>query len=208
MAQYLDKSGLTQVWNNIDNLFARKKNLATINGQAIYGEDSAPAITIDLSLYKIVTTLPSTLADIDINKIYLIKGTGKNGNQYNEYMYLGDTSGTYDEKNWELIGSYDAGSIDLSKYETKDDHNSSITALQTTISDTYATQSALSDEASTRQAADSALSTRIGNLAVFKTVKVTNGSADSSIASFVIKIPPSSAILTPPKVSLLATGNR
>lgn len=183
MAQYLDKSGLTQVWNNIDNLFARKKNLATINGQAIYGEDSAPAITIDLSLYKIVTTLPSTLADIDINKIYLIKGTGKNGNQYNEYMYLGDTSGTYDEKNWELIGSYDAGSIDLSKYETKDDHNSSITALQTTISDTYATQSALSDEASTRQAADSALSTRIGNLAVFKTVKVTNGSADSSIVA-------------------------
>lgn len=183
MAQYLDKAGLTQVWNNIDNLFARKKNLATINGQAIYGENSAPAITIDLSLYKIVTTLPSTLADININKIYLVKGTGKNSNNYNEYMYLGDTSGTYDANKWELIGSYDSNSIDLSKYETKDDHNTDIETLQSTIASTYATQSALSNEASTRQAADSAFSTRISNLAIFKTVKVTSGSADSSIVA-------------------------
>lgn len=70
--------------------------LKTINGQAIEGEGD---ITIDLSLYKVVTTLPT--ADIDENKIYLVAdASGKDKNVYEEYIYVAGK--------WELLGKYKA----------------------------------------------------------------------------------------------------
>lgn len=74
--------------------------LKTINGQAIEGEGD---ITIDLSLYKVVTTLPT--ADIDENKIYLVAdASGKDKNVYEEYIYVAGK--------WELLGKYKAA-VDL-----------------------------------------------------------------------------------------------
>lgn len=83
-------------------------NIKTINGESVLGSGD---ITIDLSLYKVVTELPTS--DIDTNKIYLIisKVEG-DANKYTEYIYVNDT--------WEKLGEYTA-SIDLSPYLKSED---------------------------------------------------------------------------------------
>lgn len=77
----------------------------TVNGQDIKGEGN---IKIDLSLYKVVTELPT--ADIDETKIYLKLGDANvpgAQNAYIEYMYVNNA--------WEKVGEYKAD-IDLTPY--------------------------------------------------------------------------------------------
>lgn len=76
--------------------------LKTVNGQSIYGSGN---VTIDLSLYKIVSELPTQ--DIDATKIYLVLGTAGSQNTYTEYIYTGTA--------WEKLGEYKAD-IDLTPY--------------------------------------------------------------------------------------------
>ena len=74
---------------------------------------------IDTTLYELApnNTLPSTLADINKNHIYLVKAdTAGTNNVYAEYIYTG-TSATYDDTKWEKLGEVTA-SIDLSGYAT------------------------------------------------------------------------------------------
>lgn len=84
---------------------------------------------IDNTLYELAPndTLPSTLADINKNHIYLVKAdtTGTN-NVYAEYIYTG-TSATYDATKWEKLGEVTA-SVDLSGYYTKTDADKKITS--------------------------------------------------------------------------------
>ena len=85
--------------------------LKTINGHTLYGEGN---VEIDLSLYKVVTTLPTT--GIDANKIYLVlSGTSGTQNKYTEYIYTADPSGTYSASAWEELGKYTA-KVDLTPY--------------------------------------------------------------------------------------------
>jgi len=78
-------------------------NVKTINGSSIFGSGD---ITIDLTLYKVVTSLPTS--SIDSNKIYLVvSGTQGTNNKYTEYIYVNSA--------WEKIGEYTA-SVDLSAY--------------------------------------------------------------------------------------------
>lgn len=77
----------------------------TVNGKDIRGEGN---IEIDLSLYKVVTELPT--ADIDPTKIYLKLGDSNvpgAQNAYIEYMYVNGK--------WEKVGEYKAD-IDLTPY--------------------------------------------------------------------------------------------
>lgn len=77
----------------------------TINGNDIKGEGN---IEIDLSLYKVVTELPT--ADINVSKIYLVPDptSPEDGNNvYIEYMYVAGK--------WEKMGEYKT-SIDLTPY--------------------------------------------------------------------------------------------
>lgn len=77
----------------------------TVNGEDIKGEGN---IKIDLSLYKVVTELPT--ADIDETKIYLKLGDANvpgAQNAYIEYMYVNNA--------WEKVGEYKAD-IDLTPY--------------------------------------------------------------------------------------------
>jgi len=78
-------------------------NVKTINGSSIFGTGD---ITIDLTLYKVVTSLPTS--SIDSNKIYLVvSDTQGTNNKYTEYIYVNSA--------WEKIGEYTA-SVDLSAY--------------------------------------------------------------------------------------------
>lgn len=86
------------------------KKFKTINGETITGEGD---ITIDLTLYKVVTALPTE--GIDDKKIYLVKNAaGKDNDVYTEYVYV-----TADKK-WEKLGEYKS-TVDLTPYALKSD---------------------------------------------------------------------------------------
>lgn len=71
---------------------------------------------LDTTVAEVVTALPTT----NIKKhIYLIKDTdGINQNQYEEYIYTGNTSATYDASKWEKLGDFRA-TVDLKDYAKK-----------------------------------------------------------------------------------------
>lgn len=71
---------------------------------------------LDNTVAEVVTALPKT----NIKKhIYLIKdASGVTQNQYEEYIYTGDTSATYDASKWEKLGDFRA-TVDLADYAKK-----------------------------------------------------------------------------------------
>lgn len=71
---------------------------------------------LDTTVAEVVTALPTT----NIKKhIYLIKdASGVKQNQYEEYIYTGDTSATYDASKWEKLGDF-RSTVDLANYYTK-----------------------------------------------------------------------------------------
>lgn len=68
---------------------------------------------LDTTVAEVVTTLPTT----NIKKhIYLVKDTsGVTQNQYEEYIYTGNISATYDASKWEKLGDFRA-TVDLAGY--------------------------------------------------------------------------------------------
>lgn len=107
-----DKKGVAQGFATLDadaKLTADQlPTLKTINGSSIVGDGD---IELDLSLYKIVSSLPTE--NIDENKIYLVADANNvEGNLYDEYVYANGA--------WEKLGSYRA-SIELDQYLNEDD---------------------------------------------------------------------------------------
>lgn len=86
---------------------------------------------LDTTVAEVVTALPTT----NIKKhIYLIKDTGGvTQNQYEEYIYTGDTSATYDASKWEKLGDFRA-TVDLADYAKKSEAVNNATASQTPTS--------------------------------------------------------------------------
>lgn len=96
-----------------------------IAGSGIDITDNVVSCVLDLTLYKIVSELPTE--DIDTTKIYLVVDSeGTHGNLYKEYIYV--------DGEWDLLGEYKAD-IDLSPYLTKVE-----------AADTYATKLELQQE--------------------------------------------------------------
>jgi len=148
--KFLSKDGVTRLWGlmktyvtsvktsletSINGVAADKQdtlvsgtNIKTVNGQSLLGSGD---ITIDLTLYKLVETLPTE--GIDENKIYLVKsGASGADNVYTEYMYVSSA--------WEKIGEYSA-SVDLSPYMKTADANAAfiktVSVSGTTVTLTY-----------------------------------------------------------------------
>ena len=72
---------------------------------------------IDTTFAEVVTALPKT----NIKKhIYLIKVFGVTQNQYEEYIYTGDTNAEYDDSKWEKLGNF-TPTVDLADYAKKTD---------------------------------------------------------------------------------------
>lgn len=129
MAQYLDETGLKALWEKIKQRiesgvgtidlspYLKIADVATINGKSL---TSGGDITIDLTLFKVVSALPTT--DIDQTKIYLVKSSETTtGNEYSEYIYTGSA--------WEELGTYKSD-VDLTPYAKTTDVN---TALATKV---------------------------------------------------------------------------
>lgn len=69
-------------------------NIKTVNGNSLLGSGD---VTIDLTLYKVVTSLPTT--GIDTTKIYLVLSEQDDtASKYAEYVYVNNA--------WEKIGEY------------------------------------------------------------------------------------------------------
>nr|UVM90745.1 MAG: hypothetical protein [Bacteriophage sp.] len=98
------------------------KEIGSANG--IAGLDSNGYVplsqlgNLDTTVAEVVTALPMT----NIKKhIYLIKDTdGVTQDKYEEYIYTGDTSATYDASKWEKLGDFRA-TVDLKDYAKKSD---------------------------------------------------------------------------------------
>ena len=78
---------------------------------------------LDTTVAEVVTALPTT----NIKKhIYLVKDTSVvTQNQYEEYIYTGDTSATYDASKWEKLGDFRA-TVDLVGYAKTTDVNAAL----------------------------------------------------------------------------------
>lgn len=110
--------------------------MKTINGESVVGYGD---IHIDLSLYKVVDTLPTT--GIDATKIYIVPAekTGDKNIKV-EYVYTGDPAGTYDASKWEKLGEAQTNIVvdaELSATSTNPIQNkavkSAVDALNTTV---------------------------------------------------------------------------
>lgn len=109
-----------QALNTKQDTLVSGTNIKTLNGQSLLGSGD---ITIDLSLYKVVTTLPTE--DIDTNKIYLVLSTeSEEANVYTEYVYVEDS--------WEKLGEYKA-EVDLTPYLTKEEAADTYTTKEETV---------------------------------------------------------------------------
>lgn len=93
---------------------------------------------LDTTVAEVVITLPTT----NIKKhIYLIKdANGVTQNKYEEYIYTGDTSATYDASKWEKLGDFRA-TVDPKDYAKKSEAVAKIThnVDQTHITIDYST---------------------------------------------------------------------
>ena len=118
LSDYVTNDELQPVSDKVDDIstkvadistkIIKKGTLGTINGKSI---ENGNNITIDLTLFKVVDTLP--VSDIDANKIYLLPNpAGADNNTYIEYMYI---SGR-----WEVVGEYKA-EMSLDNYYTKEE---------------------------------------------------------------------------------------
>lgn len=103
------------------------KTLGSSNGIATLDSNGniplAQLGNLDTTVAEVVTALPTT----NIKKhIYLVKDTsGVTQNQYEEYIYTGNTSATYDASKWEKLGDFRA-TVDLAGYAKTADVNTAL----------------------------------------------------------------------------------
>ena len=106
--------------------------MKTVNGVSVVGSGD---ITIDLSLYKVVDSLPST--GIDATKIYIVPAkTTEDKNIKAEYVYTGNPSATYDASKWEKLGEAQTNIVvdaELSETSTNPVQNKVIYSLNTRL---------------------------------------------------------------------------
>lgn len=119
----IDPSNITNSKYGVNYLFASGKMIPIGEANGVAGLDSngyvplAQLGNLDTTVAEVVTALPTT----NIKKhIYLVKdasGVTQN-DQYEEYLYTGDTSAAYDASKWEKLGDFRA-TVDLANYTKK-----------------------------------------------------------------------------------------
>lgn len=109
--------------------------MKTVNGVSVVGSGN---ISIDLSLYKVVDTLPTT--GIDATKIYIVPAqTTGDKNIKVEYVYTGDPTSAYDASKWEKLGEAQTNIVvdaDLSETSTNPLQNKTVYQLYNFITHT------------------------------------------------------------------------
>lgn len=137
----IDPSNITNSKYGVNYLFASGKMIPIGEANGVAGLDSNGCVpldqlgNLDTTVAEVVTALPTT----NIKKhIYLIKdASGVTQNQYEEYIYTGDTSATYDASKWEKLGDFRA-TVDLADYAKKSEtvNLSEIKVIQNVLNST------------------------------------------------------------------------
>lgn len=130
----IDPSNITNSKYGVNYLFASGKMIPIGEANGVAGLDSNGCVpldqlgNLDTTVAEVVTALPTT----NIKKhIYLIKdASGVTQNQYEEYIYTGDTSATYDASKWEKLGDFRA-TVDLADYAKKSEAMNSMDVYHT-----------------------------------------------------------------------------
>lgn len=188
----IDPSNITNSKYGVNYLFASGKMIPIGEANGVAGLDSNGCVpldqlgNLDTTVAEVVTALPTT----NIKKhIYLIKdASGVTQNQYEEYIYTGDTSATYDDSKWEKLGDFRA-TVDLAGYAKESD---AATSLEITASENYIqfVLRAINQSEIDWPSIGSATSTRAGIMTAKDKVKLdgmTSGAtADSAIPTSVI----------------------
>lgn len=120
----IDPSNITNSKYGANYLFASGKMIPIGEANGVAGLDANGNVpldqlgNLDTTVAEVVSALPTT----NIKKhIYLIKDTsGVTQNQYEEYIYTGDTSAAYDASKWEKLGDFRA-TVDLEDYAKKEE---------------------------------------------------------------------------------------
>lgn len=108
-------------WIDFHKDYSGKQDKLTPGKGIEISEENVISSDIDLSLYKIVSALPTE--NIDDNKIYIVINTsGEEGNKYTEYIH-------HDE-GWEILGEYKA-EIPLDEYLKKTEADKKYVAKST-----------------------------------------------------------------------------
>lgn len=118
----IDPSNITNSRYGVNYLFASGKMIPIGEANGVAGLDANGNVpldqlgNLDTTVAEVVTALPTT----NIKKhIYLIKdASGVTQNQYEEYIYTGDTSATYVASKWEKLGDFRT-TVDLADYAKK-----------------------------------------------------------------------------------------
>lgn len=118
----IDPHNITNSNYGVNYLFASGKMIPIGEANGVAGLDANGNVpldqlgNLDTTVAEVVTALPTT----NIKKhIYLIKdASGVTQNQYEEYIYTGDTSATYDASKWEKLGDFRT-TVDLADYAKK-----------------------------------------------------------------------------------------
>lgn len=85
------------IQDDVKELFDTKQDNLTAGFGIVISDDNVISCTVDLSLYRVVSELPTE--DIDNTKIYIVVDPGGQGqNTHKEYVYL--------DGQWELLGEY------------------------------------------------------------------------------------------------------
>lgn len=125
----IDPSNITNSKYGVNYLFASGKMIPIGEANGVAGLDANGNVpldqlgNLDTTVAEVVTALPTT----NIKKhIYLIKdASGVTQNQYEEYIYTGDTSATYDASKWEKLGDFRT-TVDLAGYAKESDAATSL----------------------------------------------------------------------------------
>lgn len=131
--------------------------MKTVNGVSVVGSGN---ISIDLSLYKVVDSLPTT--GIDATKIYIVpaKTTGDK-NIKAEYVYTGNPASAYDASKWEKLGEAQTNIVvdaELSATSTNPIQNKAVKSAVDTLTSSVNSKVATSTYNTKMASVDSSIS--------------------------------------------------
>ena len=131
--------------------------MKTVNGVSVVGSGN---ISIDLSLYKVVDSLPTT--GIDATKIYIVpaKTTGDK-NIKAEYVYTGNPASAYDATKWEKLGEAQTNIVvdaELSETSTNPIQNKAVKSAVDTLTSSVNSKVATSTYNTKMASVDSSIS--------------------------------------------------
>lgn len=194
MTQFLDKAGLTTLWQkvktevttgdselqnqitNIANKFGAKNGLATLDSDGNVPLEQLG--NLDTTVFQVCTTLPTS--NINSNLIYVVPGTSSSTqNMYDEYIYISSKS------SWEKLGSTKSDT-DLSDYYTKAEANALVGKRLSTISVSETTSNVtlgcINDSGTTNVTIPSATSTTAGVMSSADKAKLDQFDPSGTIA--------------------------